>query len=101
MFPSSVFSMIRCKREQENILLPLILCLAEKITFGFCHYICGVVKTFEKSHGIDEILVLFKYKFNLHTTVRCKLSTPNDQSCVQIYCLYVCRVAQIDLTLDA
>jgi len=68
--------MIRCKREQENILLPLILCLAEKITFGFCHYICGVVKTFEKSHGIDEILVLFKYKFNLHTTVRCKLSTP-------------------------
>ena len=68
--------MIHCKREQKSILsFPHVLRLAKKKN-GLCPCICRIVKTPEKSHGIDEILVLFKYKFNLHATVRYKVSIP-------------------------
>lgn len=62
------------KRTEKYSVFPLRFAVSGGKQFGLCHYVCGVVKTLDKIQGIDEILVFFKYKFNLHTTVRCKVS---------------------------
>jgi hypothetical protein len=64
------------KRTEKYSLFTVSFAVGEKNVWFLCHYFCGVVKCLERSHGIDDIFVLFKYKFNLHTTVRYKVSLP-------------------------